>query len=441
MKTLSPFPSSVIARSNDRRTSKRAGSSPDGLMSRAYAQALGQHGESRPDPGSLALYIHLPFCPSRCLSCDHDTTVSHDSSDIDRYLDSIETELSLVSGHLGPAAVLHQLHLGGGTPNYLSDPQLVRLVAMVERYFRLREDTEISLEAHPGRTSRTQLELLRGLGFGNIHFEIRDLHPEVQQAVGRILSLPMLRDAFDTVREVGFSTLSMDLVYGMPCQTPDSIRATLDQISRLGPDRVACYPYSLRPEIFQHQRALDKTSLPSLADRMAMFAAISNHLASEGYAWVGLDCFVREGDPLDVAQREGRLHRNGIGYTEHSSDAMIGCGTGAMSELANHTTRNIRGIADWRDSLAEGMLPVGTSAAFSDSERDRRRALRDLMCNLRLSDYAALMGPDGETDVIDRMHREGLVAVEDNVVQITPQGRVALHGAWGDACPEQRWVG
>ena len=406
-----------------------------------YADALDAEGSCEGAPGAMSIYIHLPFCPSRCLSCDHNTTVTHETGEIDRYLDSLEREMGMVTGRIGRGRPLTQLHIGGGTPNYLTDPQLVRLAAIVENHFRIGPDTETSLDASPKRTSRAQLDLLQGLGFRRINFEVRDLDPGVQMAVGRSLSLPILQDVFDNARAAGFETLSTDLVYGLPGQTLDSIRRTLRQLVELEPDRVACFSYSRRPASFQHQRAIDAGSIPSLADKMAMFNAVVEAMQAADYTWIGLDCFVRREDALSSAQLQRRLHRNWIGYTLHESRELLGFGTNAVSELKNLCVQNQLLIPNWKDAIRGGSLPVRGGMRLSDTDRERRNAMIDLMCNMELQDYAALTDASGESPTLAHLQRDGLVDISADRVAVTSHGRYMLHQIWGDSSPGHRWDG
>ena len=406
-----------------------------------YADALDAEGSCEGAPGAMSIYIHLPFCPSRCLSCDHNTTVTHETGEIDRYLDSLEREMGMVTGRIGRGRPQTQLHNGGGTPNYLTDPPLVRHAAIVENHFRIGPDTETSLDASPKRTSRAQLDLLQGLGFRRINFEVRDLDPGVQMAVGRSLSLPILQDVFDNARAAGFETISMDLVYGLPGQTLDSIRRTLRQLVELSPDRVACFSYSRRPESFQHQRAINADGIPSLADKMAMFNAVVEAMQAADYSWIGLDCFVRRGDALSSAQLQRRLHRNWIGSTLHESRELLGFGTNAVSELKNLCVQNQLLIPSWQEAIRGGSLPVRGGMRLSDTDRERRNAMIDLMCNMELQDYAALTDSSGEGSTLVHLQRDGLVDISADRVAVTSHGRYMLHQIWGDSSPGHRWDG
>jgi oxygen-independent coproporphyrinogen-3 oxidase len=399
-----------------------------------YALALDRAAHD-PDLGeALSIYIELPFCPSRCLSCDHITTVTHDSAVIDDYLTGLDQEMTLVTARLGNGRPLRQLHLGGGTPNYLTEPQLMRLMSIVERHFTLTDSTETSLQASPKRTSWSQLELLRGLGFRRIQFEVRDIDPDVQKAVGRSHSMPILRDVFASARDCGFETVSMDLVYGLPKQTADSIDQTLRNIVELAPDRLHSLAYSRRPDTFLHQRSIDPDSMPSLADKLAMFNLMVDVLQDENYEWVGIDCFARQRDELSQAQRDGTLHRNVIGYTPDDYEIVLGFGTAAVSELPDMVIQNHMPIEDWRRALLGDRLPVLHGHALSKTEVSQRRALNDLMCNTKLKDYSAQIFEEGD-GLLPQLYREGLVQQDDDGISVTEQGRYALHQRWSDSSP------
>ena len=404
-----------------------------------YAEALSRQPRHTAVPA--AVYLHLPFCPSRCLSCDHNTSVNHDPATIDRYLDALERELSMVTALSGIRRPVAQLHVGGGTPNYLSERQLVRLASLVDTHFALQPDAEVSLEANPARATPGQLELLAGLGFKTIHFELRDLNPVVQRSIGRAHSGAMIRDVFANAREAGLRTIAMDLLYGLPGQSQATIRQTVAEALALQPDRVACYAFSRRAESFQHQRAIDPDSMPSLGDKLALFNAIAEGFESAGYVWVGLDSFVRPGDPLALAQSESRLRRNWIGYTQHETRDLFGFGSSAISELDGLCVQNHVDIARWQASLSDGEFPVRGGVRLDARQQRRRDAMTQLMCNMSLRDYAALQDiPEGPGSLAD-YERNGLVRVNGDAVSITPEGRFVLHHLWGDSSPRHRWDG
>ena len=435
-----PSPARSIASSRDSVNFPRAlGKRATHIPADDYAVALDAAGHSKQLDGGVSVYIPLPFCPSRCLSCDRNTQVTHEASDIDDYLAALDQEMTLVTARLGNRRPLLQLQLGGGTPNYLSEPQLIRLMSIVERHFLLTDATDTALDASPKRTSRSQLELLHGLGFRRINFEVRDIDPTVQKALGRSHSLPILHDVFDNARAVGFESLGMDLVYGLPMQTTASITATLQGIVGLDPDRVTCLAYARRPDVFQHQRSIDAATMPSLGDKMAMFNEVANVLQGAGYAWVGLDCFTHSDDPLALAQAQRELHRNWIGYTLQDHSTILGFGTSSISELPSMVVQNETQLSDWYDALWADRLPVSNGFHMSPADAEQRRALNDLMCNMELSQYSARLFED-DSGTIAQLEREGLIERRNDKISVSEHGRFALHQRWGDSSPTFRWA-
>jgi oxygen-independent coproporphyrinogen-3 oxidase len=410
-----------------------------GITASQYADVLGAW-----DLGGkphVSVHVRLPFCPSRCLSCDHHTSVTHNRDAIDDYLDGLDEEISLVTRHIGRHLPLAQLHLGGGTPNYLSDTQFSRLMDVLDRHFSIGADTESSLEANPQRSSPSQLALLRGLGFQVINFQIRDIENAVQFAVGRSNSLPLLRDVFDCARAEGFTTLSTDLVYGLPNQTLTTVEDSVGRLLELSPERVVCQAFSRRPDVFKHQRAIDPASMPSVADKVAMFNSACETMLARDYEWVGLDCFAHRRDPLATAREQGKLFRNWVGYTTRDVGDLFGFGADAITQIGSANVQNRVQIQDWRRALKHGELPIESGMLVSETERRRRSALNALMCNLELADYRDLLDEDGDNDTLAALARDGLVQVSNEKVAVTEYGRFALHQLWGEASPHFRAMG
>ncbi|MEQ8264863.1 radical SAM protein [Pseudohaliea sp.] len=403
-----------------------------GLTPGDYADILdGKHGT---DDG-VAVHVRLPFCPSRCLNCDHHTTVTHNSEAIDEYIVDLEREISMVTDRIGRGRTLTQLHLGGGTPNYLSDTQLVQLMDVIDRHFRFDSDTQASLEANPKRCSPSQLTLLRGLGFTTLDLQIRDLDSAVQLAIGRSHSLSVLDDVINSARSEGFETISMDLVYGLPNQSVETVYGTVKHMIELDADRIMCQTFSPRPSVFKHQRALNADGLPSLADKVAMFNTASETLMSSGYEWVGLDCFAREHDALTRAKHAGHLHRNWVGYTDRDTGDLYGFGADAISQLREANVQNKVQLAEWHAALHRGELPLCTGERISESEQRQQAALNALLCNLELSDYADLLE---DSTLLEELASKGFVEISDDKVSVTEYGRFALHQRWSDASPHYR---
>lgn len=396
-----------------------------------YAEIL-----SRAEPGDPAVYVHLPFCASRCLSCDHITTVTHDYRVIDDYLDHLETEFELVAEQLGGRLRLAQLYLGGGTPNYLSDPQLLRLADLLDRHFVIDSQTDTTIEISPKRSSAAQLQLLRGLGFRSLKLEVRDLDADVQRALGRSDSLPVLEDVFGNARDAGFETISMDLVYGLPTQSVGSIGTTIEHIVSLAPDRLTCYSYSRLPESFGHQRAIHSPSMPSLADKLIMFNSIVDAMDEAGFVWVGVDSFVRTDDELAIAQDSMQLYHNWMGYNLHGSADLLGFGASAISETSGTCVQNHADIDAWSAAIDRGEFPVRAGVKLSERGQKRRSAVSGLLSNMRVSEQ--MVAEPGELPLQELQDQGYLKREQDNIL-VTPEGRYMLHHFCGNSALDMAW--
>ncbi|MEC8268079.1 MAG: radical SAM protein, partial [Pseudomonadota bacterium] len=305
---------------------------------------------------TAALYVHIPFCPSRCLSCDHLTIVEHDHKVMDRYLAHLHDELALMAGQARVPLQINRIHVGGGSPNYLDDVQLARLMASIHGAFDVTADANISMEINPRRTSRSQLDLIQGLGVQHLHLEVRDVDANVQNELGRTQSYSLLEDVFSVARDMKFATVNMDLVFGLPGQTSKSIKNSIAMIAELAPDMLVCQQYTRRPQQFPHQAALDDDAMPSLAEKLAIFNAVAVGLESEGYEWIGLNAFVRPGHALSEAQANGTLRYSAFGYSENEVSQVLGAGLGAVSEVGDVVAQNFVDIDAWQIAIAQGRL-------------------------------------------------------------------------------------
>ncbi len=394
---------------------------------------------SKPQLDDVAVYVHLPFCASRCLSCDHVTTVTHDPRQIDHYIDDLGVELDSVSALLETKPRVSQLHLGGGTPNYLSEPQLLRLMNLLEDHFVIDERTDALIEASAKRSSLSQLRMLKGLGFSNMKLQVRDVDADVQRAVGRSDSLAVMTDVVDMARSAGIETLGMDLVYGLPNQSRDSIQQSLDQLLALDPDRLSCYAYQRKTAEFMHQRAIDAPSLPSLADKLIMFNDVVDRMEAAGYVWIGLDTFVRADDPLAIAQQERRLHHNWMGYNEHGTGNLLGFGASAISEIGGACVQNHCSVDDYHAAIESRGMAVKSGVLLDGKGQRKRASLNALLCNLELEDYAEVIPTEAKQD-IQSLESQGVLRLEGDKAYVTPQGRFVLHHICGHNESDRAWA-
>jgi oxygen-independent coproporphyrinogen-3 oxidase len=289
--------------------------------------------------------------------------------------------------------------------------------------FRFTNDVELSVEADPRLVSPEQLRTLRSLGFSRISFGVQDLDRGVQEAIGRLQSPALVRDVCDSARTAGFEGLNIDLIYGLPRQTAETFTRTIEQALALGPDRVACFGYAHLPTQRAHQRVIDEADLPDGAMRASLFQLAVNAFTSAGYAWIGLDHFAKADDPLAVAQREGRLHRNFMGYTTMPAAHLVGVGMSAISDAGGCFAQNEAKLGPWRERIDAGRLATVRGHTLSADDRARQAAILHLMCNLELP-YAAV--PPGVDDLRQRFApfvEDGLVEFGEDRLSVTPMGR------------------
>lgn len=387
-----------------------------------YAEALAEGGE---DDAPVALYVHLPYCLKRCLYCGCHAIANSRSSTIDGYLDRLDDELALVFGSFGNGRPVQQMHWGGGTPNHLSDAQLERLKVMISRHVEFAPDAELSIEGDPRVTTLAQLLHLRALGFERISFGVQDLDPKVQEAIGRVQPTELVEEMVAASRDAGFTGVNVDLVYGLPRQTPASFWATIARVRAMSPDRVACFGYAHLPSLFAHQRAIKEEELPGAAARSELFGLAVEGFTGTGYEWIGLDHFALKSDSLSVAQRAGRLHRDFMGYTTRPSGHLIGVGMSAISEVAGCFAQNAAQMERWRTHLTEGRLPIVRGHVLTPDDRARRAAILRLMCDLELPRETIDAFP-GTLDRLAPFEEDGLVEVSWDAVRVTPLGRYFL---------------
>ncbi len=389
----------------------------------AWRQQLGTlNGSTEP----LALYVHLPFCASRCLYCGCNATVTTRTAVVDRYLDRLEKEIEILADAVGTAPRVAEMHWGGGTPNFLDDAQLRRLSAMLRNAFPIDARTECSVEADPRLVTQSQLEQLRQLGFTRISFGVQDLDPLVQRAIGRVQPEWMVRQVVTQAREVGFSGINLDLIYGLPEQTSESFGRTVEESLALSPDRVACFGYAHVPWMRAHQKRIDETTLPRNTERFELFRDAVESFVDAGYEWLGIDHFALPDDPLSLAAHAGRLHRNFMGYTTRVGENLLGIGTSAISEVNGWYVQNTPELGSWQRDLDTGVLSIAKGHVRSPDDDDRAAAITHLMCNAELP-YDLFLGDMYElVDRFEAYAADGLVEFDTDRVQVTPLGRFFL---------------
>jgi len=386
------------------------------------------NGDSSSKP--LSLYVHIPFCESLCYYCGCNKIITKHHERGAPYLDALEAELAMVVTSLGSGRPVSQLHFGGGSPTFLNDPELTRIMNALGGAFRLTPDSEVSIEVDPRTVTPERLAHFRKIGFNRLSFGVQDFDPDVQKAVNRIQSFEMVRDLMKCARELRYVSINTDLIYGLPKQTPQTFARTMAQVRELRPDRIALYAYAHLPERFKPQRRIDSAVMPSPAQRIAMLGDAIGSLMSHEYVYIGMDHFALPDDALAVAKREGRLHRNFQGYSTQPDCDLVALGVSAIGRVGGAYYQNTKALPEYYESLAQGRLPVVRGYALDKDDDLRRDVIMALMCQGRL-DFARIERAHGiriqeyfasELESIGALATSGLVELDERTVTVTPAG-------------------
>jgi len=382
----------------------------------------------------LSLYAHIPFCDSLCYYCGCNMVATRDYSKTQPYLATLEREMARTAQQVDPARLVRQLHWGGGTPTYLNPDDIRRLMAMMRQHFTLADDAEISCEVDPRELTRAHLEALRESGFNRLSFGVQDMDPDVQQAVNRIQSEFLIQQVLDWSRELGFSSINLDLIVGLPKQTVASFRRTLERVTEWSPDRLAVFAYAHVPWLKKHQNLIREADLPDSATRLGLQQAVNEMLGAVGYVNIGLDHFARPDDELVRAQQNKTLWRNFQGYTTHKDCDILAFGVSSISQTADVYMQNDKNLKRYQERIAATGFAVERGLKLTRDDQIRRDAITRVMCDLEL-DFAAFgqewsiaftdYFADAMTD-LRPLADDGLVTIAPDRISVTPSGRLFL---------------
>lgn len=384
----------------------------------------------------LSLYFHIPFCSRICYYCACNKIITANRRVAAPYLQRLEKEMAMMAALIDTSRPVHQLHWGGGTPTYISDDEKRQLMAATRRYFNLLDDDkgEYAIEIHPGDTSVASIHCLRELGFNRLSMGIQDFDPHVQKAVNRFNSVAEVAQLVSSARELGFHSISMDLIYGLPEQNRETFNRTLDAVIDLSPDRLSIFNYAHMPDLFKTQKQMDASRMPVAEEKLAMLHMTIDRMLGAGYVYIGMDHFAKPGDELAVAQRQGKLQRNFQGYATHGDCDLLAFGVSAISSIDNTFSQNHRDIGDYSSTIDRGELPIARGIARTQDDLIRANVIESLICHFFL-DYAAIEKRFGitftdyfsvELEELADLARDGLLAMGDTGVQVTAPGRMLI---------------
>ena len=394
-----------------------------------YQQALAQRAR-RNSRDPLSVYVHIPFCDQVCYYCACNKVVTRHHERAGEYLQALQAELEMQLALLGPGQPLTQLHFGGGTPTFLADAELTALMALLRRSFSFRSDAELSIEVDPRTVDAGRLAHLKALGLNRLSFGVQDFDPDVQQAVHRVQPYESVRTLMFEARRLGFASINVDLIYGLPRQTPQSFERTIAQVAGLRPDRIALYAYAHLPQRFKPQRRIESRDLPTAGERVYMLGAAIAGFIGLGYAHIGMDHFALHDDALALAKREGRLHRNFQGYSTQPDCDLVALGVSAIGKVGNSYSQNLKTLGPYYEALREGRLPIERGLLLSADDLLRRDVIMALMCQGRV-DFEAIERTHGitmrdsfaaEFERLAALAEQGLVDIGERDLQVTPIG-------------------
>jgi oxygen-independent coproporphyrinogen III oxidase len=397
-----------------------------------HGERLGDAADRADDP--LSLYVHLPFCAHRCSFCACHVVVTGTESVAEAYLRRLTAEARLVAGRLGDRRVLQQYHWGGGTPTHHPPATLAGLHHDLLSQFELAPGAEVALEVDPRVTTDEHLTVLREIGFNRISMGVQDIDDRVQSLIGRHQTWEQTARLHDTARRLGYSSINVDLIYGLPGQDEASFGRSLDSVIGLGPDRLAVYSFALVPWMRPHQKRIDSALLPDRDTKFALLSLAISELSAAGYRPIGMDHFARPDDELSTAYDNRTLSRNFMGYTTKRGTEIVGLGTSAISDIGSAYAQNHRRLASYYAAVDAGELPVERGVALDPEDRLRRFVITELMCNgrVRAVELTERFGVDmaehfaaeiAELDSPGGLIETGFVAMDDAGIEATALGR------------------
>lgn len=381
----------------------------------------------------VSLYMHIPFCESLCLFCACTVSIQKDKNVAIPYLEALKREIDHVGKLVSKARPVIQFHWGGGTPTYLSPGQMEDLFGHTRERFSIAPDAEIGIEVDPRVTNRAHLETLRRLGFNRLSMGVQDFEPKVQEAIHRVQPYEMTRDLISAARQLGFRSINVDLIYGLPYQTADSFKAAIERTLTLSPDRVAMFSYAHVPWLKKQQGAFEG-HLPDGMEKFRIFRAGLDQFLGAGYVYIGMDHFARPEDELAVAQRNRTLHRNFQGYTTKAGADLYGMGVSAISSIGEAYAQNRREVPAYQAGVDERGIATMRGYRLSQDDVIRRAVIGRLLCHtvipkreverefaIRFDEYFA-----AEMQRLEEFRDEGLVELSSDEIHVAPLGRIFI---------------
>ncbi len=388
-------------------------------------------GQSLPD---LSLYFHLPFCDTLCYFCGCNMIVTRNRGRIKRYIDDLKSEIDLITDHISHDRKTTQLHWGGGTPTHLNPDEITDLSSYIQDRFDFSAHVEAGCEIDPRGLTKEHLSALRNGGFNRISMGVQDFNEKVQQTVNRIQSEALTRRVVDWVRELGFNSINLDLMYGLPFQSAKTFEETVDTIIDLDPDRIALFNFAYVPWMKKHQKVIRPEDLPAPEEKLNIFKMSTQKLTQAGYVFIGMDHFAKPDDELTLALKEKKLYRNFQGYSTHAGADLYAMGITSISQFGRIYAQNIKKETPYHAALDKKILPTAKGYYLNEDDVLRRHVIMKLMCDFEL-DFASVedeFNIDFETyfswglNNLKEMMADNLISIENKTLKITQMGRLLI---------------
>jgi len=382
----------------------------------------------------LSLYFHLPFCDTLCYFCGCNMMVTRNWDRIDQYIDYLEKEMQMLKSHIDADRKVRQLHWGGGTPTHLSPEQIRRLGAIIHKYFEFHEDAEVGVEIDPRELTFDHMKALREMGFNRCSMGVQDFDEKVQKTVNRIQPESITRDAVEWSRTLGFKSINLDLMYGLPFQSLEKYAITIDKILSMDPDRLAVFNYAHLPNMIKHQKLIKDEWLPSGDLKLQLLKMSIEKLTNAGYVYIGMDHFAKPEDELTVAMNKGTLYRNFQGYSTHAGINLFAFGITSIGMLSDLYMQNVKKLNEYYEALDKGHLPTMRGVILSKDDKLRREVITELMCNFRLKKQAIeskyqISFDDYFSEALERLiplEADDLIHLGQDELKVTTAGRLLI---------------
>lgn len=384
---------------------------------------------------SLSLYFHLPFCKNACYFCGCNVVFTSKEDKKDRYIDYLLREMEILSKHIDTSRPVIQLHFGGGTPTFFDADQLNRIITGIKNHFKnFTKDAEISCEIDPRHINEEQMKVMSNAGFNRVSFGIQDFDEKVQVAVHRVQPYEITKAAMDLARKYNMVSVNVDLIYGLPHQSLETFKKTLELSVSLNPDRLAVFNYAHVPWLKKTMRKIDETTLPIPAEKLSIMRYTIDYMESKGYRMIGMDHFAKSEDELFLAIEKGELHRNFQGYTTKGGADLIGVGLTSIGEGSDYYAQNFKEMGDYEAAIDAGRLPYERGVALNEDDRIRQYVIMELMSNFKLDidRFESIYGVVFATYFADALlslkpfENDGLVTISAKSIECSPTGTLLI---------------